>query len=98
MSFKSLLIFSVSPRESRPLTGIVTRHDDPENRMSVHDVEQKALIAFLDASSACMKDTDAPEDQRWKELCDLANEWQIIYVRELMRPLLSRVRETPPAA
>jgi hypothetical protein len=56
--------------------------------MAIHDVEQQTVLAFLQASAACMEQPDDSENHLCSDLCELATAWEIIYVRELMRPLL----------
>ena len=54
--------------------------------MAIRDVEQQTLLAFLLASAACMEQPNEAANERCSDLCELSTEWEIIYVRELMRP------------
>jgi hypothetical protein len=56
--------------------------------MAIHDIEQQALSAFLQASAACMEEPSKDASERCRALCELARQWDVIYVRELTRPTL----------
>jgi len=57
--------------------------------MSINEVEQRALSAFLAASAACMEEPDEQFHDRCEDLRAQAAVWEMVYVRELTRPLLS---------
>jgi hypothetical protein len=57
--------------------------------MSIQDLEQQALSAFLAASEACMR-VSASDDRscnHCEQLCDQAIAFEADYVRELLRPI-----------
>jgi hypothetical protein len=74
--------------------GIVQFESQPrsEDHMSIRDVEQQALSAFLEASTAYMEEPRDRYDDRCDDLYEQATASEIIYVRELTRPLLNPAR------